>query len=148
LERGLLDSFLAISNICPPDQPCTIVAYNNYIVPIHWVIQQDILIDKTWSKQKKEEESVRQIRAAFEQGKHVIMFIDPGQPYTPIRSLYKAVLRHFPGRYKELVHLSNVKSLPQVFSGKHFPLTYDVDKVIQWRVEIIQGWEQSRMSSI
>ena len=145
LHRGILNSYCAAAGVASDN--CTIVAYSNYYVPVlsvylHRILQRDILIGRRWGRDRKKNHMITQIQAAFDRGQTVVMFIDAHKSHQTMRGLNRAVLEHFPHRWKQLIHLDNTNVLPQVFKYQRYPATQSVHRIIQYRQDILQNNKQ------
>jgi hypothetical protein len=139
-----IGSHLAGAHICGTDD-CTIICYKNYTYSFpfisdifHNILQHEIQVYRTWSKEKKEMFMVEKIEKALQKGKNIIMFIDTQKIKThPMRGLNRAVLNHFPHVPKQLYHIHDLPYNTRTISYMSFPSTYDTNDIIETRKRLL-----------
>jgi hypothetical protein len=100
------------------------------------LLQHEIRIDTTLGHTEKEDLMVAGIQASLNSGRNVVLFIDAYGRKNPMRSLNRAVLRHFPDVLKQIVHIMEPTNSND-FRFKRMPATTSLDDIIAIREQLL-----------
>jgi hypothetical protein len=144
-----MGTFITISDLIK--SPARIVCYVSYQdlllinSTIHMILDNEIKIDVKLSHSEKEQCMVDGIRKAFAAGNNVVMFLDAHVARSPMRTLNKVVLGHFPEYKKQLVHTFE-PTCTNEFGYRRYPATYDLKEILRYRNEIVSRQHVNKLS--
>ena len=144
-----MGTFITIADLIKsPSRIVCYVSYNDLLFiknTIHTILDKEIKIDVKVSKSEKEQSMVEGIRRAFAAGQNVVMFLDAHISRSPMRTLNKVVLEHFPEYKKQLVHTFEPGNTNE-FGYRRYPATYDLKEILRYRTEIVSRQHVNELS--